>query len=232
MVRRFSGTELIALRRNRGAWALNLGVLRARTPLIALADDDSWWAPGALAAAAAVLAASPGVGTAGRPHPGRPGRGPDAVNAVMAAARPRRACRDPGSWASWAAGRWSGVRPTWRSEDSPGCCLSAARSSCSPMTWPQRLGRLLPPGHRRLPSPLRCPSARNPAVPGGAEPRAGGLVARPLWCALTETGRLARRAGTGPRRRPGAGQPDRPAAAWPCSAGVRCRPMWKRPSGP
>ena len=73
--RRFPRTELIALRRNRGAWARNLGVLRARTPLIALADDDSWWAPGALAAAAAVLAASPGVGTARRPHPRRPGRG-------------------------------------------------------------------------------------------------------------------------------------------------------------
>ncbi|HEY8042982.1 MAG TPA: glycosyltransferase family 2 protein, partial [Streptosporangiaceae bacterium] len=56
MVRhRFPRAELIALRRNRGAWARNLGVLRARTPLIALADDDSWWAPGALATAAAVL---------------------------------------------------------------------------------------------------------------------------------------------------------------------------------
>ncbi|MDX6333680.1 MAG: hypothetical protein QOG05_1020, partial [Streptosporangiaceae bacterium] len=82
---RFPGTELIALRRNRGAWARNLGVLRARTPLIALADDDSWWAPGALAAAAAVLAASPRVGLLAARILVGPDRVPDEVNAVMAA---------------------------------------------------------------------------------------------------------------------------------------------------
>ncbi|WP_432482082.1 glycosyltransferase family 2 protein [Kineococcus esterisolvens] len=45
--------------RNLGATARNLGVRAARTELVAFADDDSWWAPGALARAAEVFAAHP-----------------------------------------------------------------------------------------------------------------------------------------------------------------------------
>jgi N-acetylglucosaminyl-diphospho-decaprenol L-rhamnosyltransferase len=51
-----------ALPRNLGAPARNLGVVAARTPYVAFADDDSWWAPGALARAAAYFEAHPRLG--------------------------------------------------------------------------------------------------------------------------------------------------------------------------
>ncbi|WP_432560913.1 glycosyltransferase family 2 protein [Kineococcus sp. SYSU DK003] len=44
---------------NLGATARNLGVRAARTPWVAFADDDSWWAPGALDRAADVFEAHP-----------------------------------------------------------------------------------------------------------------------------------------------------------------------------
>ena len=53
---------VVPLGRNLGAQARNLGVRLARTPYVAFADDDSWWAPGALDRAASVLAASPRLG--------------------------------------------------------------------------------------------------------------------------------------------------------------------------
>jgi GT2 family glycosyltransferase len=56
------GVLVVELARNLGAVARNLGVLIATTPYVAFADDDSWWAPGALAGAAAVLDAHPRVG--------------------------------------------------------------------------------------------------------------------------------------------------------------------------
>ena len=53
--RRFPAVEVVALADNRGAVARNFGVDVARTPYIAFADDDSWWAPGALERAADLL---------------------------------------------------------------------------------------------------------------------------------------------------------------------------------
>ncbi len=71
--RDFPAVELIRLARNAGAVARNIGVERARTPYVAFADDDSWWAPGSLQRAVeaferypdvAVVAATMLVGTA------------------------------------------------------------------------------------------------------------------------------------------------------------------------
>lgn len=43
---------VVALDRNEGAVARNIGVARAGTPYVAFCDDDSWWEPGAVAALA------------------------------------------------------------------------------------------------------------------------------------------------------------------------------------
>src|SRR5919204_1901414 len=51
--------ELVELPRNLGAAARTVGARRTRAPYVAFSDDDSWWAPGALAAAAALLARHP-----------------------------------------------------------------------------------------------------------------------------------------------------------------------------
>lgn len=45
----------IALERNAGVAARNVGVQLARTPYVAFSDDDSWWRPGALGLAASLL---------------------------------------------------------------------------------------------------------------------------------------------------------------------------------
>lgn len=53
--------HVVRLRENRGAVARTVGVREAATPYVAFADDDSWWAPGALRAAADLLDAHPQV---------------------------------------------------------------------------------------------------------------------------------------------------------------------------
>jgi GT2 family glycosyltransferase len=197
MVRhRFPGIELIALRRNRGAWARNLGVLRAHTPLIALADDDSWWAPGALTAAAAVLAACPRVGLLAARILVGPDHVPDEVNAVMAAS-PLPSDGLPGP----------------RVVGFLGCGTVVRREAYLEVGGFSRL--LFIGGEEQLfaydlaaagwaacyrpdivayhyPSPSRQPATRR-----YQEARNRALVAwlrRPLRCALTETGRLTRQA--------------------------------------
>jgi GT2 family glycosyltransferase len=81
-----AGVEVIAAGKNLAAAGRTVGAERATTPYIAFADDDSWWAPGALATAAsrfdtyprlAVLVARALVG---------PAEIDDPLNAVQAAA--------------------------------------------------------------------------------------------------------------------------------------------------
>lgn len=54
--------RVIALPDNRGAVARNVGVAATDAAYVAFADDDSWWTPGSLARATAVLDAHPAVG--------------------------------------------------------------------------------------------------------------------------------------------------------------------------
>jgi GT2 family glycosyltransferase len=58
---RHRDVEVIALGRDRGASARNVALRALDAPYIALCDDDSWWAPGALARAARAMDAAPRV---------------------------------------------------------------------------------------------------------------------------------------------------------------------------
>ncbi|MBV9160402.1 MAG: glycosyltransferase [Pseudonocardiales bacterium] len=80
----FTGVMVLALRRNYGAPARNLGVLVSRTPYVAFSDDDSWWAPGALQRAAAALDSYPRLGLVAARTLVGPAERPDPVNPLMA----------------------------------------------------------------------------------------------------------------------------------------------------
>jgi GT2 family glycosyltransferase len=56
---RHPGVRVLRLARNEGAVARNHGAAAAATPYVAFADDDSWWAPGALARAAELFDTCP-----------------------------------------------------------------------------------------------------------------------------------------------------------------------------
>ena len=55
----YPDVELVPLPENLGGAARNVGVARLDTPYVAFADDDSWWAPGALSRAADLLDTHP-----------------------------------------------------------------------------------------------------------------------------------------------------------------------------
>jgi GT2 family glycosyltransferase len=59
---RLPDVTVIRLDRNAGACARNVGVAAAATSYVAFADDDSWWEPGALDQAAALLDRHPRIG--------------------------------------------------------------------------------------------------------------------------------------------------------------------------
>jgi GT2 family glycosyltransferase len=89
--------EVLELERNHGAVARTLGARHAGTPLIAFADDDSWWDDGALARASDVFARHPRLGlVAARLVVGADGERLDAVCAEMARAPLGRAPDLPG----------------------------------------------------------------------------------------------------------------------------------------
>jgi len=80
----FPAVDVVELGANLGSTARNVGVERAPTPYVAFADDDSWWAPGALADAADLLDAHPRLAVlAGRMLVG-PDERPDPICALMA----------------------------------------------------------------------------------------------------------------------------------------------------
>jgi GT2 family glycosyltransferase len=81
---RFPGIEVLEVGRNLGAAGRNLGLEAARTPYVALCDDDTRWAEGSLTSAAEVLDEHPDVAIAcARLLIGDDGR-EDPVNKAMA----------------------------------------------------------------------------------------------------------------------------------------------------
>ena len=58
---RHRDVEVLALDRDHGAAARNVGLRSLDAPYVSLCDDDSWWAPGALERAARAMDAAPRV---------------------------------------------------------------------------------------------------------------------------------------------------------------------------
>jgi len=92
----FTDVEVLALRRNHGAPARNLGVLAARTPYVAFSDDDSWWAPGALQRAATALDGHPRLGLVAARTLVGPAARSDPVNTLLAGSPLPRSADAPG----------------------------------------------------------------------------------------------------------------------------------------
>jgi GT2 family glycosyltransferase len=59
---RFPDVRVVRLARSQGAGARNAGARALEAPYVAFSDDDSWWEPGSLARAAALLDAHPRLG--------------------------------------------------------------------------------------------------------------------------------------------------------------------------
>ncbi|MFY9807422.1 MAG: glycosyltransferase [Pseudonocardiaceae bacterium] len=96
VLEQFTDVMVLALRRNHGAPARNLGVLAARTPYVAFSDDDSWWAPGALQRAAVALDSYPRLGLVAARTLVGPRQRPDPVNSLMARSPLPRSPDTPG----------------------------------------------------------------------------------------------------------------------------------------
>lgn len=63
----FPHVDVVELGKNHGSVARNIGLELAVTPYVAFADDDSWWAPGALERVVEVFETYPRLGVlAGR----------------------------------------------------------------------------------------------------------------------------------------------------------------------
>ena len=84
-VERFPGVRLLRLTDNQGALARNIGARALAQPYVAFSDDDSWWAPGALAAAAESLDADPRIGLLAARTLVAPRHTPDPLNRQLAA---------------------------------------------------------------------------------------------------------------------------------------------------
>ena len=140
--RAYPSVQVVALDGDRGAAGRNAGVEAVDARYIAFCDDDSWWAPGALRRAAAVLDANPDVAViAARVLLNEDQRLDPACAAMAASPLPRMAEGTGNSVLGFVAcgaivrrtaflGA-GGFHPAW---------ALARKSSCLPSTWPPRAG--------------------------------------------------------------------------------------------
>jgi GT2 family glycosyltransferase len=84
LARDFPQVRVLALPANRGAPARTHGVRALHTPYVAFSDDDSWWAPGALAEAAALFGHHPRLGLLAARTLVGPEQRPDPLNTTLA----------------------------------------------------------------------------------------------------------------------------------------------------
>ncbi|WCN03986.1 glycosyltransferase family 2 protein [Streptomyces sp. M92] len=84
LARDFPQVRVVSLPFNRGALARTHGVRALDTPYVAFSDDDSWWAPGALAAAARHFDAHPRLGLLSARTLVGPGDDADPLNDLLA----------------------------------------------------------------------------------------------------------------------------------------------------
>ena len=86
LARGFPGVRVLRAPVNRAALARNDGVAALDAPYVAFSDDDSWWEPGALSRAAALLDAHPRLGlVAAAVRVGADGGARDPLDRVLAA---------------------------------------------------------------------------------------------------------------------------------------------------
>ncbi|MET9773697.1 glycosyltransferase [Streptomyces sp. NPDC006367] len=97
LARDFPKVRVLALPFNRGALARTHGVRALDTPYVAFSDDDSWWAPGALAAAARLFDAHPRLGLISARTLVGPAEDADPLNDLLAGSPLGRAPDLPGT---------------------------------------------------------------------------------------------------------------------------------------
>ncbi|MEU6404790.1 glycosyltransferase [Streptomyces sp. NPDC046985] len=97
LARDFPQVRVLALPVNFGAPARTHGVRALHTPYAAFSDDDSWWAPGALAEAVRLLARHPRLGLLAARVLVGPAQEPDPLNEVLAHSPLGRATDLPGT---------------------------------------------------------------------------------------------------------------------------------------
>lgn len=164
--REFPRVTVIRNRRNRKAAARNQGVRRAATRYVAFSDDDSWWAPGALARACDLLSRHPRVGViAARTLVGADAAD-DPLNGVLAASPVRpagpHACTRS---ATCPARSFTTVRRRPATRAAAAGSASVTRSGspgCAARRWPPSRGPPNSPAPCHVTAPSRPPRRAGP----------------------------------------------------------------------